>query len=221
MFRKYEKTFRLNLPGFEVPHKLAISKEDEKHLFAGRIVIEEKVDGANTGIIRIKDHYRLQKRGSLVDTSEHEQFNRFKSWASDNYDKIMQIPIDTIIYGEFMYAQHNIFYDQLPDWFLVFEIWDIKKQRYWDYFSRNEFCVKTGFSEVPFINSGFANKLDIIKLIPKVSSYGPRAEGIVIKKYTKKDYMRAKIVWPDFMKELDESDHWKKGPIRLNKLKEL
>ena len=219
MFRKFEKTFRLSLPGFEVPHKLTISKEDEKRLFSGRVIIEEKLDGANTGIIRFKDYFKLQKRGSLVDTSEHEQFNRFKAWANENYNKIMQIPEGLIVYGEFMYAQHNIHYDSLPDWFLVFEIWDNKEKKYWDYWRRRELCERIGLCLVPLIDETFTNKLELIKIIPKQSFYGNRAEGIVIKKYTKKDYMRAKVVWPDFMKEADESEHWTKGPLRINKLR--
>jgi ATP-dependent RNA circularization protein (DNA/RNA ligase family) len=218
MFRKFEKTFRLNLSGFEVPHKLAISKEDEKRLFAGRVIIEEKVDGANVGIIRTKDNFRLQKRGSLVDTSEHEQYNRFKAWANENYEKIMSIPQNIIVYGEFMYAQHHIFYDKLPDWFLVFEIYDTKMQKYWDYWTRHEFCESNGLAQAPLIFEGFIDKSECIKIVPKVSKYGSKAEGMVIKKYSKKDYMRAKVVWPDFMKELDESDHWIKYNIRVNKL---
>ena len=29
-----------------------------------------------------------------------------------------------ILFGEWCYAQHSIFYDRLPDWFLGFDIYD-------------------------------------------------------------------------------------------------
>ena len=48
-----------------------------------------------------------------------------------------------------------------------------------------------------------------------------KAEGIVIKRYRKKgEYMRAKIVKPEFIKVLEESVHWTHGPIKNNKLEE-
>lgn len=219
MFRKFEKTFRIKLPGFEVPGKFNLSKEEVKQLLAGQLVLEEKMDGANTGIVRFAETFRLQKRGSLVDRSEHEQFNRFKAWSNENYNKIMSIPPGYVVYGEFLYAQHTIFYDSLPDWFLVFEIFSIKKNAYLDYYARNEMCENCGLFQVPVIDIGYFTKEDLIKKIPKVSAHGQRAEGMVIKKYSKKNYMRAKLVWPDFAKEVDESDHWMYKNIRLNKLR--
>jgi ATP-dependent RNA circularization protein (DNA/RNA ligase family) len=219
MFRKFEKTYRIKLSGFEAPGKLNLSDEEVKLLLAGRLVLEEKMDGANTGIIRFAESFRLQKRGGLVDKFEHEQFNRFKAWANENYDKIMSIPPGFIFYGEFLYAQHHIYYDSLPDWFLVFEVFSIAKNQYIDYYTRKEMCDAVGLHMVPLIDIGFFTKEDLIKKMPKVSAHGPRAEGMVIKKYSKKNYMRTKLVWPSFVKEINESDHWMKKNIRINKLK--
>lgn len=218
MFCKYEKTYRLTLPGFEVKGKRILSKADTKRLLSGKVVIEEKMDGANTGIIRIggPEMFRLQKRGSLVDASEHEQFNRFKAWAAENWNNIAWIPQGYIVYGEFMYAQHHIYYDGLPDWFLVFDVRQGKHFLPFD--ERKDFCEEIGFSMVPTIDYGFFNRGDLVNLVPKKSAYGERAEGIVIKNYSKKYYLRAKVVWPDFVKEVDESDHWIKGPIRTNRV---
>ncbi len=77
MFRKYEKTFRILVPTIEVPGKLVLSKNDAGALLSGNVIIEEKMDGANVGIIRHKNGFALQKRGSLVGPSEHEQFEFF------------------------------------------------------------------------------------------------------------------------------------------------
>jgi len=214
MFRKYEKTYRIRIPQFQVPGKHYLSSDETKRLIGAKVIVEEKMDGANAGIIRHKSGLHLQKRGSLVSTSEHAQFQFFHGWSNVNYDKIMAIPVGYLIYGELMYAQHNIFYDKLPDYFLVFDIFNGKK--FLSREERNEFCEILGFSQVPFISEGYFKLEDLYSLLPKISAYGDRAEGIVIKRYRKKEYMRGKIVWPEFMKTIDE--HWTKKDLRKNLL---
>lgn len=213
MFRKYEKTFRLI-----GPHgKLTLSNEDIGKLLVGKVVIEEKMDGANVGIIRHKKGFHLQKRGSLVGQSEHEQFGYFHNWANvQNYEKLMALPMNHIVYGELLYAVHHLYYDKLPDYFLSFDVWN--GQRYLNYEERTEFCNKYGFFQVPLISEGNYSKLDVQNMMPKESKYGEMAEGIVIKRYSKREYLRAKLVKPEFIKQLDESEHWSTYSIRKNVL---
>lgn len=221
MFRKYEKIYRVNLPDFPALHKRSISDKELKELLSGKVICEEKIDGANTAIIRTRDGFRLQKRDSLVDVSEHEQYNRFKAWCSENYDKIMQIPMGLIVYGEWCYAQHHIYYDRLPDYFLVFDIFSIQSKKFYSLDFRKIFCKNLGFAQVPIIaESVILSKKDISTYVPKQSAYGDRAEGLIIKRYTKEKVFRAKVIWPNFMKEVDESEHWTKYNIRTNKLAE-
>lgn len=218
MFRKYEKTFRVPIPDFPTGQKFYLSKDETKRLLGAKVTIEEKMDGANTGIIRHKKGFTLQKRGSLVGQSEHEQFGFFHAWANQHaYDRIMTVPIGHLLYGELMYAQHHIYYDQLPDYFLVFDIWNGKK--FLNRGLRDEFCWEHGFSQVPFIAENYFTIDELYDIIPRKSGYGDRAEGIVIKRYRKKEYVRGKIVWPEFIKELDESEHWTRKGLRINRLR--
>ncbi|MDX1373068.1 MAG: RNA ligase family protein, partial [Nitrososphaeraceae archaeon] len=115
MFKKYEKTFRIPIPQFDVPGKFFLKKEEIKHLLSGPVIIEEKMDGANVGIIRHESGFNLQKRGSLVGQSEHPQFQMFRAWAnSRKYNNIMDLPVGFILYGELLYAVHSIWYNRLP-----------------------------------------------------------------------------------------------------------
>jgi len=186
-------------------------------LLAGECIIEEKMDGANTGIVRHKKGFHLQKKGSLVGASEHAQFQYFHHWANQlNYDKIMSLPVNYWIYGELLFAVHHIYYDSLPDYFLIFDVWDGRK--YLDYSDRAEFCEKHGFHMVPFIDADVYDIRELVKYIPERSAYGEIAEGIVVKRYRRGTYLRGKIVKPGFMKELEESEHWSKYDIKRNKL---
>ena len=217
MFRKYEKTYRISIPQFNVPGKHVLSKKDVKSLLGGKVTVEEKMDGANVGIIRHKSGFALQKRGSLVGESEHEQFSFFNNWAnSRNYDKIMSVPSGNITYGELMYAIHTIYYDSLPDYFLVFDVWNGKK--YLPRKERDVFCEKHGFHQVPLVDEGYFYLDDLYKLIPDRSKYGEVAEGIVVKRCSKKNYMRGKIVKKEFIKTLENSKHWIRYNIKTNTL---
>lgn len=211
MFVKYSKTFHV----FPVTSKWNLDTTQLKRLLSGEMIVEEKMDGSNTGIIRHNKGFHLQKRNSLVGQSEHEQFSFFHNWANlQNYEKIMNLPVGTLLYGELLYAVHTIFYDRLPDYFLVF---DVKRNGEWlDYDERKAFCEQYQFRMVPLIARGNFTKDELQKLVPVKSAYGDEAEGIVIKRYAKHGYFRGKIVKPGFMKQLEESDHWQSYNVRKN-----
>lgn len=213
MFVKYEKTHHV----FPVTSKKNLSKKEVQQLLNGYAVVEEKMDGANVGIIRHKDGFHLQKRGSLVGPSEHAQFQRFHAWANNEaYGSIMSLPEGVILYGEWLYCVHNIYYDRLPTYFLAFDaLWD---GEWCDVPALEELCDTCGFHMVPIIAEGYFTKKTLLNLVPEKSKYGDRAEGIVVKRYTKKKYLRGKIVRPDFLEKLEESDHWTKGSLRTNKI---
>jgi len=233
MFREYEKTYRIPHP--EVSNKLNISDQQLKELLTGFVIVEEKIDGANTGIIGLKrDQFRLQKRSSLVDTSEHPQYGRFKAWSIEHYNDLIKIPQGVIAYGEFMWATHHIYYNELPDWFICFDVFH-KNYGYLNRTDKEKFCNDFNLKCVPLIAQGYFNKKEIMNMLDGNSAYNSFSfdkisnkhipcfkEGIVVKNYRKQK--RAKLVRPDFIKELNEDGtHWMTlwDPSRINKLKEL
>lgn len=219
MFRKYEKTYRIKIPQFNVKGKFHLSKDELRHLLNGKVVVEEKLDGANTGIIRHKTGFHLQKRGSLVSTSEHEQFQFFHNWASyQNYNKLMKLPQGYTVYGELMYAVHSLYYDRLPDWFLVFDVWNKRKDKWMNQRDRESFCNDHDLHMVPKIYEGHLTVQELFDIIPKKSAFGDEAEGVVVKRYNKKGYIRGKLVRPEFIKRIEEGEHWSKYNIKTNKI---
>jgi len=214
MYLKYEKTFRVVSPKIRIRGKFCLSKQEQNALLTGRVEITEKVDGANVGIIRSKQGWTLQKRRGLAD-SIHPQFSFFWNWARHNEPKIVQIPIGWIIYGELMYAQHNIDYDKLPSYFLVFDIWNGKK--FLDHGDRIQEVKKFGFQHVPVLYYGYTetNSLDDF-IMTSHCSFKDMMEGIVIKNYRKQQ--RGKLVRAEFIKQLEEDEHWMNKPVIRNKL---
>lgn len=91
------------------------------------IVVEEKVDGANSGIsFSPEGELLLQSRGHyLTGGGREKHFNLFKTWANTHMDELWDILEDRyIMYGEWLYAKHTVFYDLLSHYFMEFDIFD-------------------------------------------------------------------------------------------------
>ena len=91
------------------------------------LVIEEKLDGSNSGISFDDDGALvLQSRGHVLTGGPRErQFDLFKRWASTYRDSLWRILGNRyLMYGEWLYARHTIAYDELPHYFLEFDILD-------------------------------------------------------------------------------------------------
>jgi hypothetical protein len=216
MFHKYDKTYRILVPQIKTIGKHFLSDEATKRLLDGEIICCEKLDGANVGIIKTNNSFRLQKRGGLIEQGEHFQFNFFKAWSQQNYNKIIQIPNDTILYGELLICKHTVFYDMLPDHFLAFAWYNKNNNSYYHRDDMVELCDKIGLCYVPEICRGTGyKKEELFNLIPDPSAYGHQSgEGLIVWNYDID--MRGKVVREEFQKAMDEDDHWNKGPIIKN-----
>jgi RNA ligase len=93
------------------------------------VVAEEKLDGANAGLsFDPQGNLRLQSRGHYLTGGPRErQFDRFKQWANTWADLFRSVLGSRyIVYGEWLWAKHTIFYDLLPDYFVEFDVLDIQ-----------------------------------------------------------------------------------------------
>jgi hypothetical protein len=95
---------------------------------AGRaLVVEEKLDGANCGISFDGDgNLRLQSRGHYLSGGPRErQFDLLKSWAQRYSAELWALlSARYVLYGEWCYAKHSIFYTDLPHYFMAFDMLD-------------------------------------------------------------------------------------------------
>ena len=95
---------------------------------AGRhVVVEEKVDGANTAVSFDRDGaLLLQSRGHYLTGGYRERhYDLFKQWAAIHRDALYGVLGSRyILYGEWLYAKHTVYYDRLPHYFLEFDVLD-------------------------------------------------------------------------------------------------
>jgi hypothetical protein len=91
------------------------------------LVVEEKMDGANAALSFGDDgQLLLQSRGHFLTGGPRERhFDLFKQWAVTHSTAFLSIlGARYVMYGEWLYARHTIYYDNLPHYFLEFDVLD-------------------------------------------------------------------------------------------------
>lgn len=129
------------------------------------LVIEEKVDGANTAIsFNDKKELLLQSRGHYLTGGYRERhYNFLKQWASIHQDKLYDV-LGTryIMYGEWLYAKHTVYYDALPHYFLEFDIYDKEQEIFLNTQKRRELIKDLPVYSVPVLGEGKFNSMEEI-----------------------------------------------------------
>jgi hypothetical protein len=147
-----------------------LSQVPFNEIFGKNIVIEEKIDGANSAVsFDGEGNLLLQSRGHYLDGGFRERhYNLMKQWANFNRDLFYNaLGSRYIMYGEWMYAKHTVFYDALPDYFMEFDIFDRDRQVFLDTPSRKKITEKIGIiSSVPVLAEGvFRSKEKILSYL--------------------------------------------------------
>lgn len=142
---KYPRTPHLPFsPGATSDDKYA-STEAIAHLSSGiELISTEKLDGGN---------YSMSRSGSYsrsLDSGTHAWDTKAKAlWANIRWD----IPEGWRISGESLQARRSVGYDNLPDVYLVFGIWD-ETNTLLDWDSTVEFSELLGLTTVPLLYRG-------------------------------------------------------------------
>jgi len=145
---------------------------------AGRhLVVEEKMDGANAAFsFSPRGELRLQSRGHFLTGGARERhFALFKRWAQAHADRLRQAVGDRhVVYGEWLYAKHTIYYDGLPHYFMEFDVLDTRSGSFLDTPSRAALLAGLPLVSVRVLASGPFDRLDdLTALIGPSAFIGP------------------------------------------------
>jgi hypothetical protein len=154
--------------------------------------VQEKVDAANMGvswdetaILRNRNHI-LKKGYSKIRTPAKEQFKSAWNWVHAHEDDINRIESEwgckVTIYGEWMFAKHSLDYDNIPDWFLAYDIWSVEDKKFISPSNVKSLLEKTSIHFIESNEIVFNNLSDVKNKSNEMSSYrNGKREGIVIK----------------------------------------
>ena len=138
---EYPKTPHLPFKPNMAQGDVAVDMTAARIIFEQPVVIEEKIDGASVGIcaengnpiIRNRDH--ILKKGFMrkkKDTTAKMQFRSIWNYYYEHrkgFEEIFEAGPYSV-YGEWMLAQHGLFYDKLPDWFIPYDIFNYEAQEF-------------------------------------------------------------------------------------------
>ena len=148
-----------------------LSKIPFEHIFSKHIVIEEKIDGANCGIsFDSTGKLLLQNRGHYFYGGYKERhYDLFKRWAHQNSALLYSVLSSRyVMFGEWMYAKHTVFYDALPDYFMEFDVYDKERGVFLDTESRRAITSALPVCSVPVLAEGeFKSKESILKYLSR------------------------------------------------------
>lgn len=219
-FYKFPSTPHLALLGnLDVRGDKVLTGAERAAFLQHPVVVEEKIDGANLGIsIDESGEIRAQNRGSYLDLQAPGQWKKLGEWLKPRVDRLFDVlGVRYILFGEWCYAQHSIYYSRLPDWFLAYDVYDKVEERFFSCARRDQFLKALDVACVPVIGTGRFSLADLkAKLGPSAFSDQP-AEGLYIRR-DEGDWLaqRAKLVRPDFVQAMDV--HWSKGGIQPNRV---
>jgi hypothetical protein len=125
---------------------------------AGRyVVIEEKLDGANAGL-SFDDTGKLwlQSRGHFLTGGTREKhWDLFKQWAHIHAYPLHDALGDAyVLFGEWLYARHTIFYDTLPAYFMEFDLLERATGEFLSTARRREVLAALPIQAVPVLFEG-------------------------------------------------------------------
>lgn len=201
------------------------------------LIIEEKIDGTNVGIhFDTSRNLILQCRGHLVTEGMHPQYDLFKQWANVKRSILEERLEDRyILFGEWVYAKHSIHYLGLDHYFFEFDIYDKTENLFLTLEQRLERIANSGILTVPILHRGKITQADLQDLIGP-SRFDSRFENPVTKQvdrlmegvYLRTEgtnseacptvTRRSKLVRPEFIEKVRQSDHWQYQAMIVNHL---
>jgi len=200
-----------------------LSASEARALLSVDVVVEEKLDGANLGLsVGVDGRVRAQNRGQYLQPPFGGQFARLGPWLAAHEDALFDA-LDThlIAFGEWCAARHSLDYTALPDWWLVFDIYDRREGRFWSTHRRDDWTRSLGLPAVPTLSRGQTDLPGLNVLLNKHRSRyrdGPM-EGVVIRSEDDRWLrQRAKLVRGEFTQQIES--HWRSRALVWNHLRD-
>ena len=151
-----------------------LSQVTFKELENQHFVVEEKMDGANAGI-SFSDNadLLLQSRGHfLIGGPRERHWTLFKRWAAAHTEELFDILGSRyVMYGEWMYAKHTVYYDLLPHYFLEFDVYDKDTNNFLSTRQRRMMLTNSCVTSVLVLHEGVISDLNSLKSLVRPSYF--------------------------------------------------
>ncbi|HEX4608696.1 MAG TPA: RNA ligase family protein [Urbifossiella sp.] len=231
-FVKYPRTPHLFGSRGTADDKRLSARESAAFLADPSLVAEEKLDGTNVGLhFTAAGRLVLQCRGHEITAGMHPQYDLFKQWATGTRPVLEAMLGDRfILFGEWLYARHSVYYRALPHYFFEFDIYDKQEAAFLDLERRLAMLAGTGVHTVPVLHRGAAAEAELRALVgpsrfdsafenPLTGRTDDIMEGLYLRTEAGGRVTgRAKLVRPEFVERVKQSEHWQHQAMVPNRL---
>lgn len=143
--------------------------------FAGQILtVGEKLDGANAALsFDWAGNLLLQSRGHyLLGGGRERHFALFKTWAATHAQSFHAVLGHRfVMFGEWMYAKHTVFYDRLPHYFLEFDVLDRDSGTFLCTTSRRRLLAGLPVMPAPVLFTGRVSSVEELQRLTRPTLY--------------------------------------------------
>ena len=156
-FFKFPTTPHLTFFGKGTVRDDKVFTENERDAFLDHeLIVEEKIDGANVGIsFDNSGEVHVQNRGSFLLRPYQGQWKKLDEWLLLNLDCFSDVLQDQyILFGEWCFARHSVRYENLPSWFLGFDIYDKGNKQFLSCEGRNDLFRQMKIFQSPMLGRG-------------------------------------------------------------------
>ena len=145
-----------------------------KDLKGEYLIVEEKLDGANSAVSFDMDgNLLLQSRGHYLTGGGRERhFALFKTWAAAHARALHPVLGHRfVMYGEWMYAKHTVFYDRLPHYFMEFDVLDRDNGTFLSTAARRSLLAGLPIMPVTVVHEGEVTSVDHLNKMTRPTEY--------------------------------------------------
>ncbi|KGR84586.1 RNA ligase family protein [Lysinibacillus odysseyi] len=208
MYTKYPRTFHLPWSRTKTDDDKVLRSID--HFKGKEVIVTEKLDGENTSLYTNYQHARS------IDSKDHPSRHWLKQFhAAFAYE----IPEDWRVCGEYVYAKHSIFYEELTHYFYLFSIWNEKNHCLsWD--ETMEWAKLLRLETVPVLYRGIWDEAVIKKCFTGSSKFGGAQEGYVVRLAEEFSYENFSTSVAKFVRKnhVQTDQHWMQNAVEPNQL---
>jgi len=154
-----------------------LSEKNVEEIFHGsKVIVLEKLDGANACMTREKVYARSHSAEPHRDSWDYlkKRHREELGW---------RIGEDMAVFGEYLYARHSIKYTELPAYFVVFGVYSKSLDAWYDWKTTKAVAANLDLPYAPEIALGEFESFDWDEMMPEgESKYGDTREGYVVRK---------------------------------------
>lgn len=175
------------------------------------VKIQEKVDGSSIAIFIENGLPKYKHRGGKV-IPPYEDFKNIENWYAMHSAEVEKVSQGKyVICGEWLFWQHTVTYEKLPSFLIVYDIFDLEKEKYLSHEKVADKLRGTTICQNPVIFEGVVEKLENLESLMGESLFGaPKKEGLYLRidgpEYNEQ---RAKHVSQEFLQSIQE--RWQPG----------